>query len=384
MIIPHRTLDCAPLSPRAGAQLADEDLRRIQPLQQALLAPLDYASIDDWRGEVNRALRTVFESDAAMFQLDMDGVALQYSEEFHPAHMDEYVREQMPDFSSQRQLYRRAARLGAGNRSILWSRDLEWLYGSEYFNDLILPMYAFDPLWAAAAVDGGRYPAMIHTYHDRRRSRKFFDARDVALMRLVQPALKAAVRTLGRTASHRTALTAVLEARRDGSLTYDFDGRLLYRSPSFAAIARTSRSEKEIAAAARRMARRLAAPGTADRLWPSSVDRTLTTRSGSFQLTAVVLGEGMFTLQPAVLVTVAPHNTSLPGQEELREHHGLTRRQAEVALLLARRKTNPEIAAELCISEHTVRSHTEAVMGKLGVHDRREIEAALKAGQDRG
>jgi DNA-binding CsgD family transcriptional regulator len=381
MIVQPRTLDCAPLTPTVGAHLSDAHLRRIEPLQRTLLSPLDHSSIDHWRGEVNRALRTAFDSDAAMFQLDLDGVALQYSEEFHPAHVEEYVQEQMPTFARNQRLYQRAARLGAGNRSILWADDLEWLYGSEYFNELILPMYAFDPLWAAAAMEGGRYPAMIHTYHDRRQSGQFFGAADVALMRLVQPALKAAVRTLGRTAAHRTSLTAVLDARRDAALVYDFDGRLLHQTPSVATLSRTRLSEKAITTAARRMARSLAAGKAADALRPGSVDLALTTRTGSFQLSAVLLGEGMFTLRPAVLVTVTPHAAPLPDRATLRERHGLTPRQSEVAVLLAGRKTNPEIATELCISEHTARSHTEAVMGKLGVHDRREVAAALRVGQ---
>lgn len=378
MIVPPRALDCAPLTPSVSAHVADADLRRVEPLQQALLSPLDHDSIDHWRGEVNRALRTVFDSDAAMFQLDLDGAALQYSAEFDPAHMEEYVQEQMPTFARNQRLYQRAARLGAGNRSILWAGDLDWLYESEYFHELIRPMYAFDPLWAAAPMEGGRYPAMLHTYHDRRRTRRYFGAADVALMRLVQPALKAAVETLGRTVAHRNSLTAVLDSRRDASLVYDLDGRLLHQTPSVAALSRNRLTEKAIATAAWRMARGLAARDAVDTLRPGNVDRSLTTRSGSFQLSAVRLGEGMFVHRPTVLVTVTPHAAPLPDRAALRERHGLTPRQAEVAVLLARRKTNPEIAAELCISEHTARSHTEAVMGKLGVHDRRDVEATLR------
>jgi DNA-binding CsgD family transcriptional regulator len=52
-------------------------------------------------------------------------------------------------------------------------------------------------------------------------------------------------------------------------------------------------------------------------------------------------------------------------------------RQAEVALLLARRKTTPEIAEILCISPRTARHHTEAVMAKLNVRTRLEVAPVI-------
>ena len=56
---------------------------------------------------------------------------------------------------------------------------------------------------------------------------------------------------------------------------------------------------------------------------------------------------------------------------------GLTRREAQVARLLARRASNPEIAEQLGISPHTVRHHAENVFSKLGVHSRRAIGGRL-------
>jgi DNA-binding CsgD family transcriptional regulator len=56
---------------------------------------------------------------------------------------------------------------------------------------------------------------------------------------------------------------------------------------------------------------------------------------------------------------------------------GLTRREAQVARLLARRATNREVAEQLGVSPHTVRHHAENVFSKLGVHSRRAIAARL-------
>jgi DNA-binding CsgD family transcriptional regulator len=49
---------------------------------------------------------------------------------------------------------------------------------------------------------------------------------------------------------------------------------------------------------------------------------------------------------------------------------GLTDREAEILALVARGKTNYEIAALLCLSPHTVRKHLEHVFEKLHVHTR--------------
>jgi DNA-binding CsgD family transcriptional regulator len=57
---------------------------------------------------------------------------------------------------------------------------------------------------------------------------------------------------------------------------------------------------------------------------------------------------------------------------------GLTRREAQIARLLARRATNREIAEQLDVSRHTVRHHVENIFAKLGVHSRRSIVARLE------
>jgi DNA-binding NarL/FixJ family response regulator len=57
----------------------------------------------------------------------------------------------------------------------------------------------------------------------------------------------------------------------------------------------------------------------------------------------------------------------------------LSAREAEVLLLLERHLATDEIAKELSISEHTVRSHVKSLLGKLGVSSRREALEKLSA-----
>jgi DNA-binding NarL/FixJ family response regulator len=51
----------------------------------------------------------------------------------------------------------------------------------------------------------------------------------------------------------------------------------------------------------------------------------------------------------------------------------LTRRQTEVAALLARGLSTSEVAAELVISVATVRVHVDHILAKLDLHSRTQI-----------
>ena len=59
----------------------------------------------------------------------------------------------------------------------------------------------------------------------------------------------------------------------------------------------------------------------------------------------------------------------------------LSERELDVLRLLASTLSSADIADELCVATSTVRSHTKAIYGKLGVHTRLEaIDAARELG----
>jgi DNA-binding NarL/FixJ family response regulator len=84
---------------------------------------------------------------------------------------------------------------------------------------------------------------------------------------------------------------------------------------------------------------------------------------------------GLAVLDPAVQATLlaaaagtAAAGTGKAPPRELPD--GLTQREAEILCLIARGKTNPDIAADLFLSAHTVKSHINRIFAKTGSADR--------------
>ena len=55
----------------------------------------------------------------------------------------------------------------------------------------------------------------------------------------------------------------------------------------------------------------------------------------------------------------------------------MTPREREIAVLLARGLSNPEIASELVLSLYTVQDHVKSLFEKTGVASRRELVARI-------
>ncbi|MCG6949439.1 MAG: LuxR C-terminal-related transcriptional regulator [Acidobacteria bacterium] len=83
---------------------------------------------------------------------------------------------------------------------------------------------------------------------------------------------------------------------------------------------------------------------------------------------------------PGVTTPGAPIATGANQRGTIKKPH-LTRRQLEVLLLLAEGKRSSEIAAELNISVHTVRTHIQGILRTLGAANR--LEAVSRALHER-
>ena len=92
---------------------------------------------------------------------------------------------------------------------------------------------------------------------------------------------------------------------------------------------------------------------------------------------SVVSGETYITQKFAARVIMALREASLRRNAERRNE--LSVREGQIARLLLRGKTNREIAAELSISEKTVKHYMSALMQKLNVRNRTEAVLAVQA-----
>jgi len=57
----------------------------------------------------------------------------------------------------------------------------------------------------------------------------------------------------------------------------------------------------------------------------------------------------------------------------------LTPRERQVAELIARGYTNPQIAAELTITRETTKTHVSNILSKLGVNSRIEVRQLMSS-----
>ncbi len=72
------------------------------------------------------------------------------------------------------------------------------------------------------------------------------------------------------------------------------------------------------------------------------------------------------------------HRRTRPGKANGTGVESMTEREAQVARLVVDRKTNPEIAAELFLSQKTVETHLRNIFRKLGVASRVELARAVE------
>jgi two-component system nitrate/nitrite response regulator NarL len=113
----------------------------------------------------------------------------------------------------------------------------------------------------------------------------------------------------------------------------------------------------------------------APEVWASGVRGLLLRDAGAETLQAALqaIGQGLVVLDPSLALSPLP--VLEPGLDSLVEE--LTPRETEVLQLLADGLTNKAIAQRLGISDHTVKFHVNAILGKLGAQSR--TEAVVRA-----
>ena len=91
-----------------------------------------------------------------------------------------------------------------------------------------------------------------------------------------------------------------------------------------------------------------------------------------------VVASGDALLAPSVTRRVIEQFARRPVEPAVRERvESLTQREREVLILLARGMSNSELAAELFVTEGTIKTHLSSLLAKLGLRDR--VQAVVLA-----
>jgi DNA-binding CsgD family transcriptional regulator len=358
--------------------LTPDDQDRLHDAQQTLLSPLDYDSVDAWRGAATRNVKVLLGADKAMFQMPDVAGPLIYSDEFELGISRQYLQRAKP-LHDRVGAWRRVVAEKVWNRKTLWRSELDAYYQSAYFNDYVALQRAYHGTGMSTSASEEAKPETIVqliVHHDNPQT-KSFGQRGLMLLRLLYPAFKAGVEAWYRLARRRADLADSLDAAGVAVQMSDLDGRVLHRTPMLTRTLAANPQREQVAARIEQVTEALIqqARGAVDpregRL--DAVHDTVRTRGGPYRVCGTLVRQGLVASREVVLVTLRRKAAALVPLHRMEDRFDLTPRQAEVAQLLAQRKTNREIAEALCISPHTARHHTEAVLEKLSLHSRTDV-----------
>lgn len=186
--------------------------------------------------------------------------------------------------------------------------------------------------------------------------------------------------------SDRMLFLATLNALTEGVAFLDPQGRLLHENGRLAGL-RSAASvplDHRLATFTKRVRERVDALDIAGAtVVEKLVSEEIRLDSEDCLLEGSYIGFDLLGAGPMLMITVTCVGRRPLGEEELRVAYGLTRREINVAGLLAHGRSNSEIADELCISEATARHHTARVLGKVAARSRAEAAAVLLGSRSR-
>lgn len=212
----------------------------------------------------------------------------------------------------------------------------------------------------------------------RQQGRPAFNTHDVAIVRSVMPVIGSALRRFsnaGRFAAGRNveAPGTALMSERGQIVSLDASAEAMFEElagPGWASLpAPMTPVYAAVAQAVAIKDGRAQGPASA-RLRALTSGRWLVIHASCLRGTDGGAGMTALTIEPAKSAQIAPI---------IVEAYCLTTREQEITRCVARGLSNPEIAAELFLSPHTVRDHLKAVFAKVGVSSRGELVAKLFA-----
>lgn len=217
-----------------------------------------------------------------------------------------------------------------------------------------------------------------------------------AILEALVCAYGAGLNTLQQLEQVRSALLHQLEATATSAVLFDLDGDEVARTSPLGHL--LGGQAAPVLEAMQELARRVGAlvrqraPLAPDAERPASPPAAVRaggsvgpviTRVGArgYVLSPVVHPDLLAWRGTAVMIVVQGERRGAT-DTALRDRHGLTPREVDVARALSTGAAIDEIAARLGVTVHTVRRHSEQVYRKLGVNTRRQLTERLKGAAD--
>lgn len=358
-----------------GITLSSRDESLVRQVSARLLDPLS-EPVDQWRRGICGMLKDLVGADTATFVLPNPESPAFFSEEYELQTLVNYG-EILASMESRFHLTERMLAMGVSNRATLYRPYEDELLASAYYNEIIVPNRAFDYLGMCQTTGSdGSYSQIL--VHHQSESAEPFGPRGLAIFHLLFPAFEAAIRICTSVQSIREDIHALIDTIPSPLALYTDRGRLLHLNPAARSLARANRMPPLIQDEAGRVAanvgaRRLRRRGVGSGDAPVVVEVRST--SGQYRILGCRAG-AVPGLENLVLISIA-RTAPIRRPAEACAGLGLTPRQTQVALLLAERRTNREIADELAISVHTAKRHAEQVFAKLGCSSRTQVAQRL-------
>lgn len=357
--------------------LTNQQQNQLIALQRMLLAPFEYEDMDRWGYAVAMGLNKLFGTDRSYFLLPLSEKHVYPASFSSVRHYFDYVSQ----LKYHGEAWRRAVSLGVHQRESVFKPWWHDFSQSAYYQEFIPSVKGFSSVGASVLLHPGDEPnartvgQLLVTFE---RPQDFAEKeRNLSMMQFVYPVFKSGLQSFVSLLGHTERLGGTLDRLDLAMLLCDADGNVLHQTPHLSNLLAEDPQGAQIHAAMCHLARALTRLEASKDVSDHQAHQIISSPKGVYRICVSYLAHPLG-MERAVMVRLEPVQTPRPTISKLTNTFGLTEQQARVALLLAQRKTNQEIARRLHISIHTARHHVEAVLFKLGLTSRRLVRERIE------
>lgn len=353
---------------------------------EALMSPLEWPSRETWLGESLVRLRALLGAEASIVMGDAGSGRRLLSPDLPEsvlaaleAHLHGPAREvhwDDPEFDHAYGRYRRHP------SRIYTMRDLRQSLGgpleeSPIYQSVIEPTGLLGSVSIGVVSGDGE---LLLSVMARDQAALDLEGERLAGMHLLRRAFVTGLATLERLEGARTTLGAVLDRLGTGLAVCGRNGAPEYRNARLGELLAAEPERERLRGLIGGIARLVAAPVAErlrDRGLQAGEDQEATLAGGTYRLVGTRIAPGILGWNGAILVLVDRVRPRRPSVDDLVRRFGLSRSEAEVALLVTEGHSNGTIARRLRLSAHTVRHRLERVFDKLDLHSRSALVLRL-------